>query len=398
MDLKAGAAMDVFRDTHIDFMGRRRLWMTVSLVLNLVAILLVFVQGRLNLGVDFAGGTQLTVRFADTPDVNGLREVVRGAGVSEAVLQRLGSGQENEVMIRTPLVEGEAEGSRRRIEEALDRTLNEGAAGFDLNRQGVDALADWLLAADPDGLRASDEALAAGHYRESAERLAALRREQGLLTAWSALDGVEGISAETRSVLESQARLGRFAIVGAENVGPQIGAELRRKGALAVVLSLVAMLAYIWFRFELHFGIGALIASFHDVLIVLGLFTLAGFEFNLTTIAAFLTLVGFSVNDTVVVFDRVRENLRQGPRGDLAEVMNRSLNQTLSRTILTGGTTLLATGALLFLGGEVLRGFAFIICVGILVGTYSSIYIASPFALWWDTTFGRRAKLTKKAA
>jgi preprotein translocase SecF subunit len=158
------------------------------------------------------------------------------------------------------------------------------------------------------------------------------------------------------------------------------------------------MLAYIWIRFELHFGIGALVASFHDVLIVLGFFTLAGFEFNLTTIAGFLTLVGYSVNDTVVVFDRVRENLRQGPRGDLAEVMNRSINQTLSRTLLTGGTTLLATGALLFLGGEVLRGFAFIIVVGILVGTYSSIYIASPFALWWDTTFGRRAKLTKKAA
>ncbi len=389
--------MDFLRDTKIDFMGRRRLWMTVSLILNVIAILVVFVQGRLNLGVDFAGGTQLTVRFAQTPDVNQLRELVRGAGVAEASIQRLGTGQENEVILRTPLVEGQSEGSRARIEAALDQALNGGRERLDLNRVGNEALADWLLERDPDRLRASDEALAAEHYRELAERVGALRREQGLLTSWVALD-VEGVSAETRAALESGATLGTFAIIGAENVGPQIGAELRRKAGFAVALSLLAMLAYIWIRFELHFGIGALVASFHDVLIVLGFFTLAGFEFNLTTIAGFLTLVGYSVNDTVVVFDRVRENLRQGPRGDLAEVMNRSINQTLSRTLLTGGTTLLATGALLFLGGEVLRGFAFIIVVGILVGTYSSIYIASPFALWWDTTFGRRAKLTKKAA
>ncbi len=390
--------MEILRDTNINFMGYRRLWMTVSLVLNLAAIVLVFVQGKLNLGVDFAGGTQLTVRFAEAPDVNQLREVVRGAGIGEAVIQRLGAGQEREVIVKTPLLAGEGEGSRGRIEEALHQALNGGNPAFDVNRGGGDALADWLLAADPDRLRASDEATAAAHYRAVADRITATRRQQGMLTAWSGLEGVEGVSPEVRAALASGATLGKFAIVGAENVGPQIGAELRRKGAWAVGLSLLAMLVYIWFRFELHFGIGALVASFHDVLIVLGLFTLAGFEFNLTTIAAFLTLIGYSVNDTVVVFDRVRENMRQSPGQKLVDVMNKSINQTLSRTLLTGGTTLLATGALLFMGGEVLRGFSFIIVVGILVGTYSSIYIASPFALWWETTFGRRAKLRKAAA
>jgi preprotein translocase subunit SecF len=186
--------MDFLRDTKIDFMGRRRLWMTVSLILNVIAILVVFVQGRLNLGVDFAGGTQLTVRFAQTPDVNQLRELVREAGVAEASIQRLGTGQENEVILRTPLVEGQSEGSRARIEAALDQALNGGRERLDLNRVGNEALADWLLERDPDRLRASDEALAAEHYRELAERVGALRREQGLLTSWVALD-VEGVSA-----------------------------------------------------------------------------------------------------------------------------------------------------------------------------------------------------------
>ena len=166
---------------------------------------------------------------------------------------------------------------------------------------------------------------------------------------------------------------------------------------LAVLASMLGMLVYIWVRFELRFGIGALAAAVHDVLVTLGLFAFAGFEFNLTTVAAFLTLVGYSVNDTVVVFDRVRENMRRSRRTPLLEVMNQSLNQTLSRTILTGGTTLTACLALMILGGEVLRGFAFILFVGVIVGTYSSIYIASPFALLWEQVLRPRGAGAQRA-
>ena len=154
-----------------------------------------------------------------------------------------------------------------------------------------------------------------------------------------------------------------------------------------MVLSLLGMMVYIWVRFELRFGIGAVMASLHDVLVCLGLFALFNFEFNLTTIAAFLTLVGYSVNDTVVIFDRVRENMNKNRRMPLIEVMNVSINQTLSRTILTSGTTLLAVVSLLVFGGDVLRGFAFVMTVGVIVGTYSSVYIASPFALLWEQFF-----------
>ena len=224
-----------------------------------------------------------------------------------------------------------------------------------------------------------------------------MRRDTGLIADWDAVAAAPGVGAGTVDALRGEAVLGGFAVLGAENVGPMIGAELRQKGVLAVVLSLVGMLAYIWYRFELRFGIGALVAVTHDVLIVLGLYALAGYEFNLTTIAAFLTLVGYSVNDTVVVFDRVRENLRRRRRQPLEEVMNLSLNQTLSRTVLTSGTTLLALGCLLVLGGDVLRGFAFILTLGIVVGTYSSIFVASPFALLWEKWFGVEAKARRAA-
>jgi preprotein translocase subunit SecF len=155
------------------------------------------------------------------------------------------------------------------------------------------------------------------------------------------------------------------------------------------------MLAYIWIRFELRFGVGAVMACLHDVLVTLGLYALLDFEFNLTTIAAFLTLIGYSVNDTVVIFDRIRENMRKSRRKPLIEIMNESINQTLSRTILTGGSTLLVLVCLLIWGGDVLRGFAFVMLVGILVGTYSSIDVASPFALLWEYLLGPQGRWRK---
>jgi preprotein translocase subunit SecF len=206
---------------------------------------------------------------------------------------------------------------------------------------------------------------------------------------------VPGVSPAVISALQQGAYLGNFSVLGVENVGPQIGRELRAQGFWAVLLSLLGMLAYIWFRFELRFAIGAVMASLHDVAVTLGVFTLLGFEFNLTTIAAFLTLVGYSVNDTVVIFDRMRENMRKSRKKPLIELMNDSINETLSRTIMTSGLTFLTVLALLILGGDVLRGFAFVMTIGIIVGTYSSIYVASPFALLWEHLFGPQGRWSR---
>ena len=382
--------MEFFRDTHIDFMKYRRFWIGVSLLVVAAGIFSIFVHGRLNVGIDFAGGTQITLKFAEEVEVNRLRSILADAGVEDAQIQRFGEAGEHEVLIKTPTAEGTEEGSRDPVVEAIDGAFNEGGGtALDLNRDGVEDVADALLAADPDGVAGGgDPETARAHYEGVADALIEVRREEGLIASWEDLASVPGVSRAAFEVLRAQAALGDFTVLGVENVGPQMGRELRQKGILAVVLSLVGMLLYIWLRFELRFGIGALMATVHDVIIGLFLFALVGFEFNLTTIAAFLTLVGYSVNDTVVIFDRVRENMRKTPQRPLVEVMNESLNQTLSRTVLTSGTTLLAVGALLVLGGDVLRGFAFVLTIGIVVGTYSSIYIASPFALVWEQFIG----------
>lgn len=166
-----------------------------------------------------------------------------------------------------------------------------------------------------------------------------------------------------------------------ETVGPKIGGELIEAGITAVLLALTAMLVYIWFRFEWQFGVGAVTALGHDVLLTIGIFAVLGLEFNLSTVAAILTIAGYSINDTVVVYDRVRENLRKYKSMDLSALLNLSVNETLSRTLLTSITTLLALAALYFFGGEVIKGFSFAMIWGVLVGTYSSIFVAVPILI-----------------
>lgn len=416
--------MEFLRDTKIDFMKYRKGFVVVSVVLLLISVLAVFVHGKLNMGIDFAGGSQITLRFQDRPEVDELRNVMAAAGFEDALIQRFGEETVNEVMIKTPLaevdeaaaegdeaqaapesapVEGqaaeEADSETERQAEvlaALDARFNQGVV-FDLNRSGSEALANELTRLDPEGVVEEGGDTAKDYYDNVASTVIAARDTDGIFTSWDEVRSIEGVSATVLDALEQNTSLGQFSLLAAESVGPQIGSELRTKGILAVVLSLIGMLLYIWYRFELRFGVGALVAVFHDILVVLGFYALMDFEFNLTTIAAFLTLVGYSVNDTVVIFDRVRENMRRSRREPLADTLNRSINQTLSRTILTSGTTLLAVGALLALGGDVLRGFSFVLTVGVVVGTYSSVYVASPFAMLWETLFGSEAKSRKEA-
>lgn len=393
--------MEFFRDSNIQFMRYRKYWMVLSLALLMVSVLMVFVHKRLNLGIDFAGGTQLTLKFAEPIEIEELRDIVLEAGVSDAIIQGFGIAGANEALIKTPIIEGSEEGSQGLVVSALDVALDNNATEIDLNRVGREAVESFLSSRDPDamitGLTDAGDVDRAP-YRAAADALLDLRRELGLISDWASVKALPEITPQIAQALESGTRLGKFSVLGAENVGPQIGSELRRKGLLAIVSSLIGMLVYIWFRFELRFGVGAVVAVAHDVFITVGLYALADFEFNLTTVAAFLTLVGYSVNDTVVVFDRVRENLRRSRSRSLEETMNLSLNQTLSRTVLTSGTTLLVVGSIFFLGGDVLRGFAFILMVGVIVGTYSSIYVASPFALLWESLFGRAARSRRREA
>jgi preprotein translocase subunit SecF len=205
------------------------------------------------------------------------------------------------------------------------------------------------------------------------------------------------MTPEVMTFLQGKAFTGPFAFRSQSYIGPTIGAELVRKAITAIVLSMIGMLIYIAFRFQIEMGIGAVVALIHDTIITLGIFALFGKEMSLPVVAAFLTLVGYSTNDTVVIFDRIRENLKNHPGADLITTINHSVNQTLSRTILTSGLTWMTVTSLWLFGGEPLEPFAFVMVVGIIVGTYSSVYIASPYVLLWQGWRARRKAAAKSA-
>ncbi|MDH3745787.1 MAG: hypothetical protein OES47_11870, partial [Acidobacteriota bacterium] len=279
--------MEFFRDTKIEFMKYRRRWVVVSAALLLVSVFAVLVRGKLNVGIDFAGGTQLTLKFKTDPTVDRLRDIIAAAGVGEVQIQRFGDAGSGEVLIKAPTVDASEEGSRDQIIDALDEAFNGSVSGLDLNRAGVATLADLLLELDTESLGFADPEAARAHHEGVAAKLLSIRRSEGIVTDWTQFESLD-VDAATLEAVQLRAALGEFAVLGAENVGPQIGSELRLKGIMAIGFSLLGMLAYIWFRFELRYGIGALVAVLHDVMITLGLFSLMGFEFNLTTIAGFL--------------------------------------------------------------------------------------------------------------
>ncbi len=389
----------LFQDTNFDFMRWRKFWIVASALLVAGGILAVLgLEGKhLNIGIDFAGGTQMEVRFKQKPQIDNLRRTLESQGVTNAEITSVGGKDSNQVLIKTAVSKNEA-GSRERILGAFDKTFNPGTAGkVDLNRVGTEQVSQLLLRTDPDHVQAQGPDKEIAHYTAVAGAILEERKKDGLFASWDKLGTLRGVTPADLDTLKAQTVLGDFAVLGVDNVGPQVGKELKRQGLLAVFASLIGMLLYVGFRFELRFGIGAIMACVHDVLVTLGLFTLMGFEFNLTTIAAFLTLIGYSMNDTVVIFDRMRENMRKERRKPLIQIMNESINQTLSRTVMTSGLTMLTVAALLVLGGDVLRGFAFVMTVGIIVGTYSSIYVASPFALLWEQFFGSQGRIRKGA-
>jgi preprotein translocase subunit SecF len=395
--------MQILTDTKIDFMKLRGVLGAISAVLVIGSLVYVFFLGNLNIGIDFAGGTQVAVKFSAEPDLDELRQTLNDAGFPEARIQRYGAPGTHEVLIRTAAEPGtDAGSSSDSLLKALDARFDADSAGAktNLNRVGSSALVDLLTARDPDsfGVVEGAEAEATEGYETAAKAILDLRKREGLVSSWDELGALPEVSEATAAALKEETFLGTFSILSVENVGPQIGGELKRKGILAVLLSLAGMLIYIALRFELRFGVGAVVAIFHDVAVTLGLYTFFGYEFNLTTIAAFLTLVGYSVNDTVVVFDRVRENMQRSRREDLGTILNTSLNQTLSRTVMTSGTTLLVVLTLFLYGGDVLRGFSFVLLIGIVVGTYSSVFVASPVVLWWERFLGAEARSRRSRA
>ena len=213
-----------------------------------------------------------------------------------------------------------------------------------------------------------------------------------LITMTKTTGELEGLSENVKISLNNRFGRESLEVRRVEMVGPKVGKDLRRKGMLAVIFSLLGMLMYIWWRFELRFGVGAIICLIHDVIITLGALSLTNKPVDLPIIAALLAVVGYSVNDTIIISDRIRENLKKMSRGRLRDIVNKSINQTLSRTCITAGTTLMVVIALFSLGGEVIHDFAFTLLVGICIGTYSSIFIASPLLIVWERLFPKKKR------
>lgn len=385
--------MELFRQTNIDFLKYRWWAIGASWVLILVGMFAVFVQKGLKFGIDFSGGTAIAVKFKERPDVDKLRKILDGANLGEIGIQRYEEADKNEVLIR---VQQQAKEGRDVAGDVL-RSLRQGLEGptdpakIDINTEGKATLAARLAAADPDHVAGRADADLTTAYAQVAERVIAQRSQVGLFRSAADFGTIQGISPEVKTWLGANTVVGPFVLLSAENVGPQVGADLQKKAVLAIVWSTIGMLLYIVFRFRsLPFGVGAVVALVHDTLITIGLLALFGREFNLIVVAALLTLVGYSNNDTVVVLDRVRENLKTPKKEPLDVVINRSINQTLSRTILTSGATLIVVIALYFLGGEVLNTFALTLIIGIVVGTYSSIYVAASIVVIWKNFQNRR--------
>jgi preprotein translocase subunit SecF len=384
--------VEFFRNTNIDFLGKKWYFLTFSLIFSVAGVLSMAFWHGIPLGVDFRGGTLVYVKYSHPPDVSAIHAELDRAGLKNPRVQAYDQvHNSNEVLIALDIQETSEQAldkGKIQIIQALESHAPPDKQ--DLNNSSSLTILNYLLEKDP--LHLGSGADANPRYTAITQAIVDYRdkTKSGVLGSIDELKGVSD-SAVVAS-LQDNFFVSDFGIRNVEIVGPQVGQQLRKQALLATLYSLGGMLIYLGFRFEWIYGVAAVLTVFHDTLITVGAFSLLNWEISLTVIAAILTLIGYSNNDTIVVFDRIRENIKLLRRDRLADIVNKSINQTLSRTILTAGLTFLTVLALFLFGGEVLHGFSFALVIGILIGTYSSIAIAAPILVAYQEWRGERGK------
>jgi preprotein translocase subunit SecF len=385
--------VEFFRDTNIDFLGKKWYFLTFSLIFSVAGVLSMAFWHGIPLGVDFRGGTLVYVKYAHTPDPSAIHSEIERAGLKNARVQRYGQASNNEVLIALDIQETSEQAldkGKTQILQALESHATPGKQ--DLNNASSLAIRNYLLEKDPLHLGSGSDANP--RYTAIAQAIVDYRDKVkgGVLGSLSSDELKSVADPAVVGSLQDNFFVSDFGIRNVEIVGPQVGQQLRKQAILATLYSLAGMLVYLALRFEWIYGVAAVLTVFHDTLITVGAFSLLNWEISLTVIAAILTLIGYSNNDTIVVFDRIRENIKLLRREKLADIVNKSINQTLSRTILTAGLTFLTVLALFLFGGEVLHYFSFALVIGILIGTYSSIAIAAPILVAYQEWRGEQGK------
>ena len=378
--------MQIFKKPNFSFMKFKFIAFGFSAVVIAGGIINITSHKGLNYGVDFAGGTLIQIRFKTAFPIGELRQFLGDAGLDTSKIQEV-EREEREYIVRTMLPEEQVDQELEahvvmgnRVVDALkteeDKTSLERGLK-DLNVIELEELRTLIEDTFPD--KAEDTAQAIIDLRQSAEL-------KGIIEDYDQINQA-GIDSEIVEDLKGKTFLGSMIIERRETVGPQVGQELRHRTTQATVWALIGMLIYIGIRFKFAYGVAAILTLAHDVLVTVGLFSLTNREINLPVIAAILTIVGYSLNDTIVIFDRVRDNLKILRKLEFENILNTSINQTLSRTVITSGTTLLTVVTLFIFGGEVINDFAFTMMIGVIIGTYSSIYMSCSLLLFWKKIF-----------
>ncbi len=377
--------MQIFKKPDFNFMKYKLFAFGLSGIIIIGGIINITKGKGLNEGIDFAGGSLVRVMLKNEIPIDEVRKLLSEVGLEKSRIQEIGASK-REYLIRSLQTLGESQEEEIEAHEIIGNKviealrLQEDKAALERGLKDLNTIAERELTLI---LEASfpEEASAI------AQNILSFRISEGIIQDYTQLQQERGISQEIINTLEGKTFLGSLAVLSKETVGPQVGHDLKRKATQAVIWALIGMLIYIGVRFKLAYGVAAILTLAHDVLITLGIFSLTNREINLPVIAAMLTIVGYSLNDTIVIFVRVRDNLRILRKHDFERILDTSINQTLSRTVITSGTTFLTVLALFLFGGEVINDFAFTMIIGVVTGTYSSIYQSCPLLYYWNKIF-----------